>query len=200
MVDNFIVRIGQLWIKPVLTLLLLAGGAWFAPVTIPVLPIDGFISYMRLLPIKPPPSEHSHEGAILPQHYADQFGWDEIVDEVAIAWNKIPAAERNDCGIFAQDYGQAGAIDFLGKKYGLPAALSGHQSWWLWGPRGYTGKCVIVLDDNRETLEKLFERVDLVGSSRHNSYALERDIPVYICRGPKFGTLADLWPRVKKWR
>ena len=199
-VDSVIGRIRQLWIKPVLALLLLAGGAWIAPLTIPVFPIDGFIRYMRFLPIKPPPSEHSHERAILPQYYADQFGWDEIVDQVAIAWNKIPAAERNDCGIFAQDYGQAGAIDFLGKKYGLPVALSGHQSWWLWGPRGYTGECLIVLDDHRERLEKLFERVDLVGSSRDNFYALERDIPVYICRGAKSGTLADLWPRLKKWR
>ena len=30
---------------------------------------------------------------------------------------------------------QAGAIDFFGAKYGLPAALSGHQNYYLWGPR-----------------------------------------------------------------
>ncbi len=64
--------------------------------------------------------EHDHARAALPQWYADQFGWQEIVDETAVAWNRIPAEDRKDCGIFAQDYGQAGAIDFLGRAYGLP--------------------------------------------------------------------------------
>jgi hypothetical protein len=187
-------------IKPVLAVLLLAGGAILAPLALPILPIEQFITYMQRLPIKLPRSEHSHMRAVLPQHYADQFGWNEIVDEVVVAWNNVPLNERKDCGVMAQDYGQAGAIDFLGPKYGLPPALSGHQSWWLWGPRGYSGNCLIVLDDDRETLETLFEHVDLVGTSRGNPYALERELPVFICRGAKFGTLAQLWPRLKKWR
>jgi hypothetical protein len=199
-IDDAIDSIRQTWLKPVLAALLLAGGAILAPLTMPILPIDKFISYMQWLPIKVPRSEHSHARATLPQHYADQFGWDEIVDEVAVAWNKIPIDERKDCGIFAQDYGQAGAIDFLGPRRGLPFALSGHQSWWLWGPRGYSGNCLIVLDDDREKLETLFEHVDFVGNSRDNPYALEREIPVFICHGAKFGTLAQLWPTLKKWR
>jgi hypothetical protein len=137
--------------------------------------------------------------AVLPQYYADQFGWQEMVANVAQAWSQLGPAERPDCGIMAQDYGQAGAIDFFGPRYGLPPALSGHQTWFLWGPRGYSGNCLIVLDDRKERLERLFERVEYVGSS-DNPYALERDIPVYICRGAKFGSLATLWPRLKKWR
>jgi hypothetical protein len=187
-------------IKPVLAVLLLAGGAILAPLALPILPIEQFITYMQRLPIKLPRSEHSHMRATLPQHYADQFGWNEIVDEVVVAWNKVPMNERKNCGVMAQDYGQAGAIDFLGPKYGLPPALSGHQSWWLWGPRGYSGNCLIILDDDRETLETLFEHVDLVGTSRDNPFALERELPVFICRGAKFGDLAQLWPRLKKWR
>jgi hypothetical protein len=147
-----------------------------------------------------PRSEHSHERAVLPQHYADQFGWDELVEKLNEAWQKIPVTERKDCGIFAQDYGQAGAIDFLGRKYGLPPALSGHQSWWLWGPRGYTGNCLIVVDDNQQRLEGLFEHVEFVGRSRDNPYALERELTVYVCRQPKFGTLSAVWPKLKKWR
>src|SRR5205823_13040147 len=60
--------------------------------------------------------------------------------------------EKSDCGIFAQDYGQAGAIDFFGRRYGLPPALSGHQTYFLWGPRNYSGNCLIVLDDKKEVL------------------------------------------------
>jgi Dolichyl-phosphate-mannose-protein mannosyltransferase len=193
-------RIRQGWIKPLLVTLTLIGGGIFAPLVVPILPIDQFIPYMNKLPIKVPRSEHSHERVIVPQHYADQFGWNEIVEKTAEVWQRIPVADRNDCGIFAQDYGQAGAIDFLGKKYGLPQSLSGHQSWWLWGPRSYSGNCLIVLDDDRETLEGLFEHVEYLGRSAPNPYALETELPVYICRGSKFRGMADLWPKVKKWR
>jgi hypothetical protein len=199
-IDDGIDRFRQSWLKPAIAIVTLAAGAVFAPLAIPVLSIDQFISYMDKLPIKVPRSEHSHMRAVLPQHYADQFGWHEIVSETLVAWNQIPAAERSDCAIFAQDYGQAGAIDFLGTKVGLPESLSGHQSWWFWGPRGYSGNCMIILDDDREVLEHLFQRVDFTGRTPDNPYALEKNLPVYICRGAKFGTLADLWPKLKKWR
>jgi hypothetical protein len=166
---------------------------------VPILPIDSFVTYMNNLPFKVPRSEHSHEGVPLPQHYADQFGWEEMVANVAQAWSRIPAAERKDCGIFAQDYGQAGAIDFFGPRYGLPPALSGHQTYFLWGPRGYSGQCLIVLDDRKEVLEQIFEHVEYAGKS-DNPYALERNIPVFICKGAKFGSLTQLWPQLKKWQ
>jgi 4-amino-4-deoxy-L-arabinose transferase-like glycosyltransferase len=199
--ESFIVRTRQVWLRPALLVVVLAGGAWIAPVVMPVLPVDQFISYMNKLPLKVPRSEHSHMRAILPQHYADQFGWEEIVAKVDQAYQKLSLEERTaGCAIFAQDYGQAGAIDFLGRRYGLPPALSGHQTYFLWGPRGYSGNCMIVLDDSRESLEGLFQKVEYVGESDDNPYALERKIPVFICRGAKFGSLAELWPRLKKWR
>jgi hypothetical protein len=198
-IENGIERARQAWLKPAMIVLLLAGGAWLAPLVIPVFSVNHFISYMNQLPFKVPRSEHSHERAILPQHYADQFGWQEMTAMTAEAWSRLRPEERPDCGIFAQDYGQAGAIDFFGPSYGLPKALSGHQTYYLWGPRGYSGNCLIVLDDNREDLEDLFEQVEYVGAS-DNQYALERHIPVFICKGAKFGSLAELWPKLKKWR
>jgi Dolichyl-phosphate-mannose-protein mannosyltransferase len=198
-IDNGVVRTRQTWLKPAILVLLIAGGAWLAPVVIPVFSVDNFISYMNKLPFKVPRSEHSHESALLPQHYADQFGWEEMTAMTAQAWSRVPPEEKSDCGIFAQDYGQAGAIDFFGPRYGLPPALSGHQTYFLWGPRNYSGNCMIVLDDRKEVLDKLFEHVEYVGSS-DNPYALERHIPVFLCRGAKFGSLAKLWPNVKKWR
>jgi hypothetical protein len=200
MIEIFIERFRQGWLKPVILALVLVAGAWLAPLTVPVLPIDQFVIYMNKLPLKLPRMEHSHMRAALPQHYADQFGWEEIVAEVNQAYLRLSPEERAGCAIFAQDYGQAGAIDFFGRHYGLPPALSGHQTYYLWGPRGYSGNCMIVLDDSREKLESLFERVEYVGTSADNPYALEREIPVFICRGTKFGVLAELWPKLKKWR
>jgi hypothetical protein len=122
-----------------------------------------------------------------PQWYSDQFGWEEIVAETAVAWKLLTPAERKDedGGIFGQDYGQAGAIDFLGRKYGLRSSLSGHQTWWLREPRGYSGNCMIVLGDRRKRLEELWNRVEYVGESADNPYALEKQISMYICRGAK---------------
>jgi|CZKJ01.1.fsa_nt_gi hypothetical protein len=190
------------WLKAAIVIILLASGTHLAPVVVPILSPDNFLAYAKHLPMKLPVMEHSHARAALPQWYADQFGWEEIVAETAVAWNRLSVDERKDeaCGIFAQDYGQAGAIDFLGRRYGLPRSLSGHQTWFLWGPRGYSGNCMIVLDDHRERLEQLWDHVEYVGESADNPYALEKQIDVFICRGAKFGTLTQLWPQIKRWR
>jgi hypothetical protein len=190
----------RVWIQSAVIGVLVASGVHLSPIVIPILSPEEFIAYTRYLPFKLPVMEHSHERATLPQWYADQFGWNEIVAETAVAWNRLSPEEQKDCGIFGQDYGQAGAIDFLGRRYGLPPALSGHQTWFLWGPRGYSGNCLIVLDDSRANLERLWSKVDYVGTSADNPYALEKQIDVFICRGSKFSTLADLWPRLKRWR
>jgi Dolichyl-phosphate-mannose-protein mannosyltransferase len=199
-VESALSRRRLTWLKPAIAVLLLASGAHIAPMVVPVLSPDGFLNYLQYLPMKPPTMEHAHARAALPQWYSDQFGWNEIVAETAVAWNQIPVEERHDCAIFAQDYGQAGAIDFLGRRYGLPRAISGHQTWFLWGSRGYSGNCMIVLDDNRETLERLFNDVKFVGTSADNPYALEKQIPVFICHGMKNGTLTEHWPHLEKWR
>jgi hypothetical protein len=188
------------WIKWAVAAFIVAGGLHLAPVVVPVLSPDHFIAYANRLPFKLPVTEYAHERAALPQWYADQFGWQEIAEETAVAWNRIPPQQRAGCAIFAQDYGQAGAIDFFGPHYGLPPALSGHQTYFLWGPRGYSGNCMIVLDDRRSRLNQLYSSVEFVGVSPDNPYALEKSIPVFICRGAKFGTLAQIWPLIKKWR
>jgi 4-amino-4-deoxy-L-arabinose transferase-like glycosyltransferase len=198
-IESGIEKMRQGWLKPATLTILLVSGAWLAPLVVAILPIEEFPNYLNRLPFKIPASEHGHVRAIVPQHYADQFGWQEIVEETATAYNQLSPVERAGCGIFAQDYGQAGAIDFFGPRYGLPPALSGHQTYFLWGPRGYSGNCMIVVDDKPEVLEQLFDSVQYVGTSPDNPYALERELPVYICRGAKFGDLKTLWPRVKKW-
>jgi Dolichyl-phosphate-mannose-protein mannosyltransferase len=197
--EDLIERTRRMWPRPALIALLIIGGVALAPIVVPVLSVDRFISYMNSLPFQLPRSERGHERAVLPQHYADQFGWEEMVAVTAQAWARVPAEQRSDCGIFAQNYGQAGAIDFFGPRYGLPPAMSGHQTYFLWGPRNYSGNCMIVLDDKKDTLDRLFEQVEYVGTA-DNPYALERHVPVFLCRGAKFGMLTQLWPNLKRWR
>jgi len=190
------------WLKPVVAIVLLASGAHLTPVVVPVLSPEQFLEYAKTLPFKLPVMEHAHARAALPQWYSDQFGWQEIVDETAVAWNHLTPEERKngDCGIFAQDYGQAGAIDFFGRRYGMPPSMSGHQTWFLWGPRNYSGDCMIVLDDRQETLERYWNHVEFIGTSAPSLYALEQQIPVFVCRGKKFDSWAGVWPKLKHWR
>ena len=190
---------GTAWLKPTLAYSIVVNGIYLIPITVPVLSPEHFLAYTKALPMKLPINEHAHARAALPQWYADQFGWKEIADKTAEAWNRIPEAERADCGIFAQDYGQAGAIDFFGRREGLPGAMSGDRTYWLWGPHGYTGNCMIVLDDSQEQLERYFEHVEFIGRSAANEWALEQQIPVFICKGKKFESWAGVWPKLKRW-
>jgi len=65
-----------------------------------------------------------------------------------------------DCGIFAQSYAQAGAIDFFYKAKELPSALSGDRTYWLWGWHGYSGNCMIIVDNRKEVPERLWNEVE----------------------------------------
>lgn len=198
--DTLLERRATTWIKPALATVIFINGIYLMPIVVPVLSPEQFLSYTKTLPFKLPVNEYSHARAALPQWYADQFGWKEIADEVEVAWNRIPPEERADCGIFAQDYGQAGSIDFFGRAHGLPGAISGDRTYWLWGPRGYSGKCMIVLDDRKEVLERYWTQVEYVGRSAPNEWALEQQIPVFICKGKKFDSWAGEWPHLKRWR
>lgn len=188
------------WLKPAIAVVLIASGLHLTPIVVPVLSPDGFLAYTKYLPFKLPVMEHAHARAALPQWYSDQFGWKEIADETEVAWNRIPVGERTDCGIFAQDYGQAGAIDFFGRAHGLPGAMSGDRTYFLWGPRGYSGNCMIVLDDRQATLEGYWDHVEFVGTSAANRYALEQQIDVFLCKGKKFDSWTNVWPHLKRWR
>ncbi len=185
--------------KPLLFALTLLGCMVGWPFAMPMMPVEKFIAYEAALGIKPSATENS-ELAKLPQQYADQFGWQEMTERVAKVYNSIPAAERGDCGIFTQNYGEAGAIDYFGAAYGLPAAISGHQNYFYWGPRGYTGSCLVIVGQTREQLRQKYETVIEEGEIYH-PYAMpfENHRGIWIVHGPKYGTLQQAWPSFKMW-
>ena len=98
----------------------------------------------------------------MPHTYSWCFGWPEMVQAVAKAYAMVPPEERADTAIFANDFAAAGAIDIIGPKYGLPKAISGHQSYWLWGPRNYSGQTMIVVGDTPEGASRYFDEVTVV--------------------------------------
>lgn len=180
-------------------LLLLASGAALAPLALPVLPVEGFLAWSRALGLAPS-AEERHEVGALPQFFADMHGWEELVAEVERVVAALPAEDRERAVVFGQNYGEAGAVDVLGRSRGLPPAISGHNSYWLWGPPpGAGAEVVVVLGDDREDLEALFHRVERAGTVECD-YCMpyEDDLPVWVARDLR-GDLRELWPAVRSF-
>lgn len=187
------------WVKPTFVIVLLAGTAALLPLFVPVLSPEAFLRYQAKLPFKVQPDEKSMLLEPMPHYYSWCFGWQEMVQAVAKAYASVPAAERGDTAIFANDFAAAGAIDIIGPKYGLPKALSGHQSYWLWGPRNYSGRTVIIVGSLPEYEKDHFEEITVI-AELNNPYAPPwENRPVLLCRGPKFSSLKDIWPKLKNW-
>jgi len=197
-VEQFFERRSQLVLRNAIPVLLIVGGFVETPFGVPMFPVGTFQRYAQLLPYsRMAKTEKDAVDAPLPQLYADMFGWDAMARGVAGVYHSLPAAEQQNCAIFGGNYGEAGAIDFYGPALGLPKAISGHNSYYYWGPRGYSGACVIVFGERSGEYIHYFGDVQ-VAATITNPYAMpvEQSVPVYICRKP-IAPLSVLWPRFK---
>jgi hypothetical protein len=187
------------WLKPILLATILMAGALYAPVIVPILPPDKLVAYMQAIHFEPPRTETSHT-AILPQVFADQFGWEQMVGSVAHVYHHLRPEDEKRAAIFCENYGEAGAIDFFGPKLGLPPAISGHQNYFLWGPRDWTGEVMLVLDTNDNDERELFASVEDLGQVVSSPWAMpfERRRHIYLCRDLKM-SVREFWPHVKNW-
>ena len=187
------------WLKLAALTLVLVTGALFAPTVLPLFQPDRLTAYTRAIHVEPPRTETSHT-APLPQLFADQFGWEEMVGSVAHVYHHLRPEDEKRAAIFCQNYGEAGAIDFFGLKLGLPPAISGHQNYFLWGPRHWTGEVALVLDTDAEDERKLFASVEDLGEIVSSPWAMpfERRMHIYLCRELK-GSVSETWPRLKNW-
>lgn len=193
---------GAIWISrsriaaAIAFVLVIAGGLIALPLATPILPPQRYLAYQRFLGIEAPRAEVSHTSE-MPQLFSDQFGWEEMVDKVARFYHSLPPGVRAKTAIVATNYGQAGAIDFYGRKYGLPPAVCPHQSYWGWGHHGYTGESVILIED--ETDPDDWATVQVI-AQRANPYAMpDENGPIFYCTGLK-KPIAELWPSLKRWR
>lgn len=196
--DGWLTRPRRGWVKPAYVAVVVLSGAVLAPLATPILPPETYIRYAHAIHLDQPRIEHRRTSA-LPQLFADRFGWPEMVATVAKVYESLPDEERAKCAIFGNDYGQAGAIDFFGPKFGLPKAIGGHVSYWAWGPRDYTGECMVVLGDDRRGVEQWFEKVKAVAEVGHPYAMGQEHFTVFLCRNPKGWTLQQIWPRLKHW-
>ena len=191
-------RPGWRWVRPALVVTMIAGGAATAPIALPILPAERYIAYSHALGIAPRSEERAGVGE-LPQHLADMFGWPELVDAVARVYRELPEGDQRRAGIYTDNYGRAGAVDFFGPAHGLPKAVSGHNNYFLWGPRDVTGDVLIIVGGDLEDHAPDFAEVKPAAVVRCD-YCMpyEAEITIYVGRGLK-KPLPVLWPEVKKY-
>ena len=186
------------WVRPAALAVLLAAGAVAAPFALPVLPVETYIRYARALG-RAPETEERKELAELGQFYADMHGWDAMVSTLASVYRGLPPADAAVARILAPDYGVAGAVDLLGRKQGLPAAISGHNNYWLWGPDGWDGRVLIVVGGTEEVLRERFDQVERAATIEcGRCMPYENHRPVWVCRTLRV-PVAAAWARVKHY-
>jgi Dolichyl-phosphate-mannose-protein mannosyltransferase len=165
------------------------------PVILPVLTPARELAYMKRLHLHPPKLE-TETTAALPQYFADMLDWRDKANLLAAAWWSLPSAERAQAVIYAKNYGDASAVSVY--RPDVPQAISGHQNYFLWGPRGYTGSVMIVFGENRKTLESEFDSVKEFAQDTNPYVEPYERGPIFICRG-LHENLQTLWPKVKFW-
>ena len=168
--------------KPILiyvvATIVLIPSIYFIPELTPILPIEKYVEYADL---------KEENGRIeLTGDYADMFGWEEQVKLVDSVYKTLTPKEKENCVLWAENYGEAGALKILGKKYNLPNPISRHGSFWQWGFDNKEATVWISLGNEKPSVEYVFENVELVKMITHK-YAIgeENGIPLYICRNPK---------------
>ena len=185
------------WIATSFAVVLLLTGAAIAPMALPVLPVETYVAYSRALG-QTPSSDEKKEMGRLPQFYADMFGWPEMTSAVRRVVETLPPEERAHTVLRANDYGQAGALQFFGPD--LPPVACGHNNFWLWGPGEPDPEVEVRLgrpEDAEFWRTEVYEDCDEAGTFEHPwVMPYENDLGIYVCRHPHV-PLGERWIRSK---
>jgi len=162
-----------------------ASGLLLAPYSMPLMPIGMFIKYTG-----------SHNPPRLTQPlYADQFGWEHLTRVVSQLYHALPEQQRSHTAIVSTTYGGAAAIEFYGKRYGLPPPISGQNSYYYWGTHGYDGSSLLLVGGSQYKLCTLtYQHVRLLAMfDDPYRWAVEQPVPIYLCSGPIYRSFAWNW-------
>ena len=193
-IERFATRRQWDWLKPVTMAALAVGGMVFAPPALPILDIDTTDRYVRIATLGAIKNAYELTGDL-----HGQFGWEERVAAVAAVYDGLSAEEKAQCTVFAAWYGLAGAIDYFGDAYGLPNAISGHMTYYLWGPGEGPHETVIAVGIDSDSLARAFDDVQEAAVFSHpHINPWDNNLLIAVCRRPK-QSLHTLWPRLRDW-
>ena len=118
------------------------------------------------------------------QDFSDMTGWKELSDIVIKTYDSLDTPSKNTCTIYAENYGQAGAIKYYGKPLGLPEPISFSDQFRLWAPDSLDQRIFIYVNDDTSDIAKYFNRITKTGEVT-NKYFRENGQPVYLCEDPR---------------
>jgi len=110
--------------------------------------------------------------------------------------------------LYADNYGEAGAINELGRGTGLPAAVSRQNSEWWWGPGNPRATTIVAVANGPAGggtgygayLGQFFTHVR-VAATLSNPYGIRNQQwggHVYICTGPR-QPWGQIWPQLREY-
>jgi hypothetical protein len=176
------------WSRLILAVLIVLITLPIVPIGVPVFKTERLIKYFNFMGANygmdfvrrfEDNSIHS-----LPQDYADMLGWEELTLLTNKAWQMVP--DKKSAFIYCENYGQAGAITIIGKKYGLPEAVSFNESFRYWIPTEFNPDItsfIYINDELGDDVNALFGKITNVGSIS-NPAAREYGTKVYLCENP----------------
>jgi len=145
------------------------------------------------LPIAPVNSAWARRAFKVNGDFREEIGWPELVETIAQIRDSLPAEDRARLGILASNYGEAGAVNLYGPRYGLPRVISGVNSFWQRGYGDPPPQTVIVVGEHLDFLETKFETCTLAAHT-WNRFSIGNeetlDHPdIFVCRN-----LRTSWP------
>lgn len=168
------------------------------PMIVPILPIETFVRYAAVLGVHAGVRHENTDLGQLPQHVADRFGWEEMVDQIAAVHDSAASELNEEVGILTSNYGQAGAVHLLGQKYDLPEPISPDGWFYFEGLRKEDFKDTYVsIGLPRDRLLQVFGVVIPRGTYAH-PYCMpyENNNPIYLCRQPEYD-LGSYWRAIR---
>jgi hypothetical protein len=164
--------------------------------------VGTIFAFALFTPMAPINSRLWKAAAALHDNYVEEIGWTDLVQNVARVYNAIPSEERTRTGILVGNYGEAGAINLLGGRYGLPPAISGtNTNWYRTYPHSEPQTLIIVGFDS-DDLKELFESCELVARNT-NAYGIRNEESrawpdIFLCRRMRT-SWPEFWRRFRRY-
>jgi len=129
-----------------------------------------------------------HQVHPITQNYGDMLGWEELTAKVARAWQSLTPDQQKHTQIYADNYGEASALNHFGKLYHLPTVISLDSSFALWAPANLDGHYIIYVDEqkgrNTEKLQPHLESWIKLGYVE-NPLSIEHGTAIFLLVHPK---------------
>lgn len=177
-------------------------GRRFAPAVITgALALSAGLNGLLMLPLVPVSALASTPIVDVNYDAGETVGWPAFTQTIGAVHRALPDEERAAAVVVTRNYGQAGAVDHYGPSLDLPAAHSGHNAYFGWGPPPDTGGPTLAIGFDEAFLRTQFGEVELAARV-DNGVGLdneEQGTPVWICRDQR-ASWAERWPAYRLLR